>query len=300
MSLFDERDLVEIVSPDFPGERLVACRNPALADERGRKREELLAATERELVRIADAVRRSPGRHDAATIGLKVGAVIDKRKMKKHFDLETADGRFAFKRREEEIEAEARLDGVYIIRTSLSKERIGPEAAVAAYKSLALLERAFRTLKGVDMQVRPIHHWLAPRVKAHVFLCMLAYYVEHHMRAALAPILFADHEPEARERATIVRPAEPSPAAKRKLAMRRTADDHPIMPWHDLIAQLGTHKREHSRKPDEQYAIIEACSPGPRIELFARGERPAWVSWGNEADAAYRPTWKTYAHHSAA
>src|SRR5262245_14451276 len=169
MGLFDERDLAEISSPDFPGERLVACRNPALAEERARKREALLAATERDLERIAEAVRRKPAKHDAATIGLAVGAVIDKRKMKKHFALDIADGRFAFQRREPEIAAEARLDGVYVIRTSLPKEKIGAEAAVAAYKSLAFVERAFRTLKGVDLAVRPVFHWRDHRVKAHVF-----------------------------------------------------------------------------------------------------------------------------------
>jgi hypothetical protein len=240
MSLFDERDLAEIGSPDFPGERLVACRNPALAEERARKREALLVATERELSRIAEAVRRKPAKHDAARIGLAVGAVIDQRKMRKHFTLDIADGRFAFRRREPEIAAEARLDGVYVIRTSLPKEKIGAEAAVATYKSLAFVERAFRTLKGVDMQVRPVFHWLDRRVKAHVFLCMLAYYVEHHMRSALAPILFADHQPHARERASIVRPAQPSPAAAAKIRKRQAADGTPIMAWHDLMANLGT------------------------------------------------------------
>jgi hypothetical protein len=166
--------------------------------------------------------------------------VIDKHKMKKHFSLDIADGRFGCKRREAEIAAEARLDGIYVIRTSLPKDQVGSEAAVAAYKSLALVERAFRTLKGVDMQVRPVHHWLATRVKAHVFLCMLAYYVEHHMRVALAPILFADHQPEARERASIVRPAEPSPAAIAKRIKRHGVDGTPIMAWHDLITNLGT------------------------------------------------------------
>src|SRR5207342_2481773 len=199
LSLFDDRDLAEISSPDFPGERLVACRNPALAKERARKREELLQATERRLTRIANEVRRKPAKHDAGVIGLAVGAVIDKHKMKKHFALDIADGRFTFHRRQEEIAAEARLDGIYVIRTSLPADKIGSQAAVAAYKNLALVERAFRTLKGVDLQVRPVHHWLEHRVKAHVFLCMLAYYVEHHMRNALAPILFADHQPEARE-----------------------------------------------------------------------------------------------------
>jgi hypothetical protein len=240
MSLFDVRDLAEIASPDFPGERLVACRNPALAEERARKREVLLAATERDLARIAEAVRRKPAKHDAARIGLAVGAVIDRRRMRKHFALDIADGCFGFQRREEEIAAEARLDGVCVIRTSLSKQKIGAEAAVSAYKSLARVERAFRTLKGVDMQVRPVFHWLDRRVKAHVFLCMLAYYVEHHMRTALAPILFADHEPQARERPSIVRPAKPSAAADTKIRKREAEDGTPIMAWHDLMANLGT------------------------------------------------------------
>ena len=240
LSLFDERDLAEITSPDFPGERLVACRNPALAEERARKREALLQSTERQLTRIADAVRKRPAKNGAAAIGLAVGAVIDRHKMKKHFALEIDDGRFAFSRKTDEIEAEARLDGIYVIRTSLPADKIGSEAAVAAYKSLALVERAFRTLKGVDMQVRPVHHWLASRVKAHVFLCMLAYYVEFHMRRALALILFTDHKPEARERASIVAPAQPSKAAVDKITRRQTVDGTPIMAWHDLIANLGT------------------------------------------------------------
>jgi hypothetical protein len=240
MSLFDERDLAEITSPDFPGERLVACRNPALAAERARKRTALLQSTERQLERIAAAVARRPAKYDAAAIGLAVGAVIDKHNMKKHFALDIADGRFGFQRREAEIAAEARLDGIYVVRTSLPADKMASEQAVAAYKSLALVERAFRTLKGVDMQVRPIHHWLSTRVRAHVFLCMLAYYVEHHMRVALAPLLFADHEPNNRKRPSIVLTAEPSDAAKRKIARRQSVDGTPIMAWHDLIANLGT------------------------------------------------------------
>ena len=243
MSLFDERDLAEITSPDFPGERLVACRNPELAAERARKREALLQSIERQLERIAAAVTRKPAKYDAAAIGLAVGAVIDKHKVKKHFALDIADGRFAIRRREDEIVAEARLDGIYVVRTSLPADKVGSEPTVAAYKSLALVERAFRTLKGVDMQVRPIYHWLSTRVKAHVFLCMLAYYIEHHMRVALASLLFADHEPEQRERASIVRPAEPSQAAKRKITRRQSVDGTPIMAWHGLI---------ESGDPDDQ------------------------------------------------
>lgn len=261
LTLFDERDLAEISSPDFPGERLVACRNPALAQERARKREALLQATERELNRLAQAVRKKPENYDAGAIGLAAGAVIGKRKMKKHFDLTIAGGRFEFRRREEEIAAEARLDGIYVIRTSLPKDKIAPEAAVAAYKSLALAERAFRTLKGVDLKVRPVHHWLSQRVKAHVFLCMLAYYVEHHMRLALAPVLFADHEPLARERASIVRPAEPSAKAVEKRNRRQDADGTPIMAWSDLIANLGTLTLNEVALPS---------SPAHTLQMLAR------------------------------
>jgi hypothetical protein len=259
MCLFDERDLAEITSPDFPGERLVACRNPALAAERARKREALLQATERRLERIVAAVARKPAKHDAGAIGLKVGAVIDKHKMKKHFALDIADGYFAFRRCEDEIAAETRLDGIYVVRTSLPADKVGTKQAVAAYKSLALVERAFRTLKGVDMQVRPIYHRLSTRVKAHVFLCMLAYYVEHHMRVALAPLLFADHEPNNRERSSIVRPAEPSHAAKNKIARRQSVDGTPIMAWHDLIANLGTltlNEVELPMAPGEKFHML--------------------------------------------
>jgi hypothetical protein len=261
MCLFDERDLAEITSPDFPGERLIACRNPTLAAERARKREALLQATERKLERIAAAVARKSAKYDAAAIGLAVGAVIDKHKMKKHFALDIVDGRFAFRRCEDEIVAEARLDGIYVVRTSLPADKIGTEQAVAAYKSLALVERAFRTLKGVDMQVRPIHHWLSTRVKAHVFLCMLAYYIEHHMRVALAPLLFADHEPNNRERSSIVRPAEPSQAAKSKVARRQSVDGTPIMAWHDLIANLGTLTLNEVGLP---------MAPGQTFQMLAR------------------------------
>ena len=266
LSLFDDRDLAEITSPDFPGERLVACRNPALAKERARKREELLQATERRLTRIANEVRRKPAKHDAGVIGLAVGAVIDKHKMKKHFALDIADGRFTFHRRQEEIAAEARLDGIYVIRTSLPADKIGSQAAVAAYKNLALVERAFRTLKGVDLQVRPVHHWLGHRVKAHVFLCMLAYYVEHHMRNALAPILFADHQPQARERTSIVMPIEKR--TKRETANHGLARSH-RSPRHTDDQRGGAAARRAPHNPD-------ACPPsGPTAAGFRAARRAA-------------------------
>jgi hypothetical protein len=241
LSLFDERDLAEISAPEhFPGERLIACRNPLLADERARKRSVLLEATERNLKRIAEAVRRAPKKHTAAVIGLKAGAVIDKHKMAKHFVLDIRDGHFSFRRNEAKIAAEAALDGIYVIRTSVPEDRLCAEDTVSAYKSLAQVERAFRTMKGVDLQIRPIHHWLGARVRAHVFLCMLAYYVEFHMRRALAPMLFTDHVPEARERKSAVAPAQASAAAIEKRTRRRSADGQAVLAWPDLLAHLAT------------------------------------------------------------
>jgi hypothetical protein len=182
-SLFDERDLAEITSPDFPGERLVVCRNPLLADERARKREALLEATEKRLDKIVAATRREkrPLR-GKGTIGLRVGKVIDKRKVGKHFILTIEDDRFEYRRDEAKIAAEAALDGIYVVRTSVDAESMPAENAVATYKSLSTVERAFRSLKTVDLKVRPIYHRVADRVRAHIFLCMLAYYVEWHMR----------------------------------------------------------------------------------------------------------------------
>ena len=183
MSLFDDRDMAGITSPEFPGERLIVCRNRALAAERARKREDLLAATERDLARIAAAVarKRQPLR-GKAEIGLEIGAVLDKHKMAKHFALDITDTRFSFARKTDEITAEAALDGLYVVRTSLPAAALDDTATVRSYKSLSLVERAFRCIKTVDLQIRPVYHWLADRVRAHVFLCMLAYYLEWHMR----------------------------------------------------------------------------------------------------------------------
>jgi transposase len=194
LSLFDDRDLAEISAPDlFPGERLIVCRNRQLAAERTRKREELLAATERELVRVDTQVRRKSSRlRSAAQIGMAVGAVLDSRKMAKHFAVDIGDGHLSWQRRTDRINEEARLDGIYVIRTSVSAEHLDTHQTVQAYKDLARVERAFRSLKTVDLDVRPIRHWNAQRVRAHVFLCMLAYHVEWHLRDALAPLLFHD------------------------------------------------------------------------------------------------------------
>jgi len=243
LDLFDDRDLAEITAPDYPGERLVVCRNADLAIERGRKREALLAATERNLSRIAMATRRkrSPLRGEAE-IGLEVGAAIDKHKMAKHFEITITGDSFTYRRRDEAIAAEARLDGLYVIRTSLSAEAMSAEEAVASYKSLALVERAFRSLKSVDLQIRPVYHWLAPRVRAHLFLCMLAYHVEWHMRERLKSILYDDHDKAAAEtnRLSVVAPLEPSPAAKRKRTRHRTDEGTPLTSFRDLLRHLAS------------------------------------------------------------
>lgn len=253
LSLFDERDMAEITSPDYPGERLIVCRNKALAAERGRKREELLAAAEKELARIAASVAR--GRNPLAgadKIGLKAGAVLGRHKMAKHFKLAIGDGSFSFSRNEASIQEEAALDGFYVLRTSVPPETLDTAAAVLAYKSLSQVERAFRSLKTVDLEVRPIHHRLAGRVRAHIFLCMLAYYVTWHMHQALAPMLFEDHDKDgaAQERSSPVAPAQVSPVAKAKAASRKTADGQPVHSFRTLLQDLGTLTRNTVRFGD--------------------------------------------------
>lgn len=242
-SLFDDRDMAEITSPDWPGERLVVCRNPDLARERTRKRAALLAATERDLARIAAAVRRKhkPLRGQAE-IGLAAGAVIDRHKMAKHFALTITEDSFAWRRNDANIEREARLDGLYVIRTNVPASAMDAAAAVRAYKDLARVERAFRTLKGIDLQIRPVHHWLAPRVRAHVFLCMLAYYVEWHLREAWAPLLFHEHDAAGAEaeRISPVQAAAVSPATQRKRATRRTEAGLPVVDYAGLMQHLAT------------------------------------------------------------
>ena len=250
LSLFDEQNLAEIRSPSYPGERLMACYNPLLAEERKRKREELLAATEKELAKIGKQVARrtkTPLKKDE--IALRVGAVLNRFKMGKHFELTIEDGLLRWSRREESIRQEAELDGIYVIRTS---EREGPSWSAAdtvrRYKSLAQVERAFRTLKGIDLRVRPIFHRTADHVSAHIFLCLLAYYVEWHMRQKLAPLLFDDEElPEDRWRRDPVAPAEPSPAAQKKKRARQTEDGLPVHSFSTLLTTLGTRCRNTCR-----------------------------------------------------
>ena len=242
-SLFDELDMAEIHCPDYPDERLVVCRNPLLAQERKRKREALLQATERELDKVVQGTQREKRRlQGKAKIGLRVGKLVNRYKVGKHFQLEISEDSFRYERDATKIAQEAALDGIYVIRTSVPAQVLDAQQTVRTYKGLSVVERAFRSLKSVDLKVRPIHHHLVPRVRAHVFLCMLAYYVEWHMRQALAPILFDDDDKAAGEalRASIVAPAKRSPRAERKASTRRTEDGLPVHSFQSLLKDLGT------------------------------------------------------------
>ena len=257
-SLFDEQDLAEITSDDFPGERLVACRNPLLADERSRKREELLQATEAQLELIRDATqrKRNPLRSEKE-IGLRVGKVIGKYKMEKHFDLTITKDSFTSSRRANEIAQEAMLDGLYVVRTNVSKNTLDAEHVVKTYKSLSHVERAFRSLKTVDLQLRPIYHHKDDRIRAHVFICMLAYYVEWHMRKRLREVLFDDCDREIAEasRTSPVAPAVRSEFAKQKDATRRTSSGYPVQSFQDLLRDMATltRSRIHISEYGAQY-----------------------------------------------
>src|SRR5712691_9309260 len=258
MSLFDERDMAAITSPDFPGERLVVCRNPDLARERTRKRQDLLAATEDDLTAIAAAVGRArKPLHGKAEIALKVGAIINRYKMAKHFELDIGETSFAFHRNADAIAAEAALDGIYVVRTSLAKKVLDDAATVAAYKSLAKVERAFRSLKTLDIHLRPIFHWTASRVRAHVMLCM---------RAKLAPMLYdeTDHEAAAAMRVSIVAKAARSDAAIRKQTTGRTDDGLPVHSFQTLLADLGTYCRlQATTAINEKYLFTLHTRPTP-------------------------------------
>lgn len=267
MSLFDERDMASITSPDFPGERLIVCRNGDLAKLRARKREELLQATERDLEDIAKSVRRAkkPLR-GAAQIGVRVGKVVNHYKMAKHFELAISETSFSFQRKQEAIAQEASRDGVYVVRSTVPAEDLGDAQLVGAYKSLGHVERAFRCIKTIDLHLRPIHHWNANRVRAHVFLCMLALYVEHHLREKLAPMLYdeTDHEAAAAARASIVAKAERSQAAKDKAATGQTPDGLPVHSLRTLLADLATFARlQATTAQNEKYVFTLFARPTP-------------------------------------
>ncbi len=275
LSFFDERDMAEIASPDYPGERLIVCRNKALAMERARKREELLAATEAELAKIELRVQRG-ALLGADKIGLKAGAVVGKRKMAKHFELAIADTSFSFARNEASIQKEAALDGFYVLRTSVPAETLGTAAAVSTYKSLAHVERAFRSLKTADLDVRPVHHRLASRVRAHVFLCMLAYYLIWHMRKALAPLIFDDHDREnaGKGRSSPVAPAKVSAAAKAKAASRKTADGLTVHSFRTLLQDLATLTRNAVQFGDAPTVAMLARPTPLQQEVFDKLQVP--------------------------
>ena len=263
LSLFDEQDLAEITHPAYPGERLIVCKNPLLAEERARKRRDLLDATDRELAAIAAATQRArrPLR-GRAPIALRVGQVLGRRKVGKHFTLEITETRFRYARDAAAIAREATLDGLYVIRTKVDAARLPAPEVVRAYKRLAHVERAFRSLKTIDLRVRPIHHRKADRVRAHVWLCTLAYYVEWHMRHALQPILFDDDDRAAGEarRRSVVAPARRSPRAEAKAATKRTDDGLPVHSFRTLLADLATLTKNR----------VQPKAPGsPAFEMLA-------------------------------
>jgi transposase len=239
MSLFDDRELAEVTHPDYPGERLIVCRNPLLADERARKRKELMAAAEKKLDGIVAATQRQrrPVK-STERIHYLVGKALASSKVAKYFRWETSP-KFRYERNSERIDRDAALDGIYVIRTSVPAERLQAEATVRTYKRLTLVERAFRSLKSVDLKVRPIHHRLPDRVRAHVLICMLAYYVEWHMRQALAPLLFDDEEKE-KSPASPVAPAQRSASAQAKALEKRTPDNLPVQSFQDWLQDLAT------------------------------------------------------------
>ncbi len=243
LSLFDEQDLVEVRSAAYPGERLVVCRNPLLAEQRARKRDDLLQATERSLDAVVAATRRDKRRLQGKDrIALRVGKVINKYKMAKHFELTITEESFTYRRKTESVTAEAALDGLYVVRTSLGEDDLSAADTVRAYKRLSAVERAFRSLKSVDLKVRPVFHYTPERVRAHVLLCMLAYYVEWHMRQRLKPLLFDDEAPETAERMrhSVVAPAQVSDSARDKARRKRTAEGCPVHSFRTLLDDLAT------------------------------------------------------------
>jgi hypothetical protein len=248
LGLFDERDLFELTHPDYPDERLIACRNPELAKRRAHKRRALLEATDMELEKIRDRVARGALVGEAA-IGLRVGRVINKYKVGKHFALQISSHALAYHILEDQVAAEAALDGIYVIRTGLPKKHMPAAEAVRSYKALTNVERAFRSLKSVDLHVRPIHHRLETRVRAHIFLCMLSFYVEWHLIEAWRELLFSDEDQAAKATRDPVAPAKRSAAAPTKVATHTLPDGSPAHSLHTLLAELATLVRNTCRAP---------------------------------------------------
>jgi transposase len=280
LSLFDEKDLAEISSPDYPGERLIVCRNPLLAERRTRKREDLLQATEKEMEKIKQAtLRERAPLHSVQDISLRLGRVAQRFKMKKHFILTIEQGRFDYQRNLQSIVDEAALDGIYVVRTSLPSSAMASDTVVATYKRLSAAERAFRSMKTVDLKIRPIFHRHDKRVRAHVFLCMLAYYVEWHMRQALAPILFDDEVPEEgrQRRANIVKPAQRSLRAEQKAHRKKTEDGTPVHSFQSLLRDLATITKNRIQPLGSSQSFDISTRPTPvqqkALDLLAKAHR---------------------------
>ena len=260
LDLFDQRNLAEISSPDFPGERLVVCKNPALAQDRARKREELLLATERELDKVVEAGRAGRLKGKDST-GLRVGKLLGRFKVGKHFKLDITDTDFSYQRDAEGIASESALDGTYVIRTSVAEDKLDSQEVVRSYKLLAGVERAFKTMKSVDLQVRPVHHRLEDRVRAHIFICMLAYYVRWHMERAWAPLIFKDEaKPVAQD---VVAPARRSSSALAKARTQRLADDTAVHSFRSLLVQLATLTKNTVRVPTGSATFDKLAIPTP-------------------------------------
>ena len=260
LSLFDQTNLAEITSEDYPGERLVVCRNPLVAQDRARKREELLEATERGLAEIAQRVQNGT-LHGADQIGLAVGPALKRYRVKKHFQIQITDTTFTFSRKTEQIDQEAALDGFYVLRTSVADSEFDTSEVVRSYKGLEQVERAFKTFKGPELEIRPIHHHLADRVRAHVLLCMLAYYLTWHLRQAWAPLLFKDEQPTPAP--DPVAKASRSPSALRKAQTKRTAAGEPCHSYKSLLAELATLTRNTIRLPATQATFNKLTEPTP-------------------------------------
>ena len=269
LSLFDEQDLAEIYSPDFPGERLVACRNPLLADDRARKREELLQATEEKLAKVrARVVRQGRPLRGEDAIGVAVGKVLGASKVAKHFSYEITDETFTFERKEDSIRAEGALDGIYVIRTNVPEAELEAEEVVRAYKDLSEVEKSFRILKRFALEVEPIRHRLEERVRAHVFLCMLARYVRWHMEKALAPLLLTDHDPEGAQarRDSIVAPARRSVAGERKVRRQRSEDGDPARSFGTLMEGLKPLAKNEMKVQGAEVTFDKYTCPTPLQE----------------------------------
>ena len=278
LSLFDQQDLAEISHPDYAGERLIACRNPLLAEERSRKRQELLAATEKRLEQIVAATRRKPRPlQGKEKIGIAIGKALGRYKMSKHFQFTIEETRFTYQRNLDSIAKETALDGIYVLRTGVARQSLSSQETVRTYKRLSVVERAFRSLKSVDLKVRPIHHHLADRVRAHVLLCMLAAYVEWHIKQALTPLLFTDEQPQAGEalRSSVVAPARRSPAALEKVQSHRTTDGLAVHSFSTLLQDLATLTLNQVTTAGRALQMISTPTPLQRRALKLLGVAPA-------------------------